>query len=702
MMKKKLLGSLILSAFLACGFAACGEDTDSSTDGGSTSPVVTPDTTAPVFGAIDESGLSGLVAGDSFTVPTATATDETSDVSITVTLKVGEEETPITMGGEIVAENAGTYVLTYTATDASGNFATETVEIVVAEPDTTAPVFAAIDKSGLSGLVAGDSFTVPTATATDETSDVTITVTLKAGKAEVPTAMGESVTAEFAGTYVLTYTATDASGNFATETVEIVVTEKTFAYTVEHYFENADGEYVLDEELTENLSDVAGTEVSATAKTVDGYAVDLEHAETVANATLDADGKVLKLYYVNTNLVNVTIDLNNGTAATTVRVLKGTVLEEPETPSKKYCSFSGWEANGESFDFATEISGEITIVAVYEENSRYAHNLVVDGTASSYGMDRGSNYEDEVYIEQNGDLVDLTVINGVVGETYMTLDREGKFEQPLLAMSDSQYVGFNVYAPKSGTEIQVIFVLTNKVDGGNTALKYKYRLAEGWNEVIINLPELAREKAGITDMNSTNYPIYRFGIGVTQNYFKETNPSAESVTVSVGKVYSTNMDMANFIGFDSVGDVNRYEFATKNSYADIDYAVKKSDTSSNSGTTVEYVEMDGRTVLKVNKGESFIAYQFKFGNGAWFNNDVSGYSKMLICARVDQSANFKATVGGTSVNYTTLNLDAEGNKIVGEWFVYEVDLTDVSSITKFEFEVWGADCVYFDYIEFVK
>ncbi len=701
MMKKKLLGSLILSAFLACGFAACGEDTDSSTDGGSTSPVVTPDTTAPVFGAIDESGLSGLVVGDSFTVPTATATDETSDVSITVTLKVGEEETPITMGGEIVAENAGTYVLTYTATDAAGNFATETVEIVVAEPDTTAPVFAAIDKSGLSGLVAGDSFTVPTATATDETSDVTITVTLKAGKAEVPTAMGESVTAEFAGTYVLTYTATDASGNFATETVEIVVAEKTFAYTVEHYFENADGEYVLDEELTENLSDVAGTEVSATAKTVDGYAVDLEHAETVANATLDADGKVLKLYYVNTNLVNVTIDLNNGTAATTVRVLKGTVLEEPETPSKKYCSFSGWEANGESFDFATEISGEITIVAVYEENSRYAHNLVVDGTASSYGMDRGNNYEDEVYIEHNGDLVDLTVINGVVGETYMTIDREGKFEQPLLAMSDSQYVGFNVYAPK-GVEIQIIFVLTNKVDGGNTAIKNKYRLAEGWNEVIINLPELAKAKAGITDMNSTNYPIYRFGIGVTQNYFKETNTSAESVTVSVGKVYSTNMDMANFIGFDSVGDVNRYEFATTNSYADIDYAVKKSDTSSNSGTTVEYVEMDGRTVLKVNKGESFIAYQFKFGNGAWFNNDVSGYSKMLICARVDQSASFNATVSGTSVNYTTLNLDAEGNKIVGEWFVYEVDLTDVSNITKFEFEVWGADCVYFDYIEFVK
>ena len=701
MMKKKLLGSLILSAFLACGFAACGEDTDSSTDGGSTSPVVTPDTTAPVFGAIDESGLSGLVVGDSFTVPTATATDETSDVSITVTLKVGGEETPITMGGEIVAENAGTYVLTYTATDAAGNFATETVEIVVAEPDTTAPVFGSIDKSGLSGLVAGDSFTVPTATATDETSDVTITVTLKAGKAEIPTAMGESVTAEFAGTYVLTYTATDASGNFATETVEIVVAEKTFAYTVEHYFENADGEYVLDEELTENLSDVAGTEVSATAKTVDGYAVDLEHAETVANATLDADGKVLKLYYVNTNLVNVTIDLNNGTAATTVRVLKGTVLEEPETPSKKYCSFSGWEANGESFDFATEITAEITIVAVYEENSRYAHNLVVDGTASSYGMDRGSNYEDEVYIEQNGDLVDLTVINGVVGSTYMTIDREGKFEQPLLAMSDSQYVGFNVYAPK-GVEIEVIFVLTNKVDGGNTAIKNKYRLAEGWNEVIINLPELAKAKAGISDMNSTNYPIYRFGIGVTQVYFKEGNPSAESVTVSVGKVYSTNMDMANFIGFDSVGDVNRYEFATTNSYADIDYAVKKSDTSSNSGTTVEYVEMDGRTVLKVNKGESFIAYQFKFGNGAWFNSDVSGYSKMLICARVDQSASFNATVGGTSVNYTTLNKDAEGNKIVGEWFVYEVDLTDVSSITKFEFEVWGADCVYFDYIEFVK
>ena len=70
------------------------------------------------------------------------------------------------------------------------------------------------------------------------------------------------------------------------------------AYKVEHYKEQADGTFAIDNSLTENLAGKAGNTVTATAKTIVGYTEDTTNSSRVASGTILADGSlVLKLYY---------------------------------------------------------------------------------------------------------------------------------------------------------------------------------------------------------------------------------------------------------------------------------------------------------------------------------------------------------------------------------------------------------------------
>ena len=132
--------------------------------------------------------------GTAFTDPGATATDAV-DGSVTVTVSGS------------VGSDAGTYTLTYTASDNAGNVATETRTVIVA--DTTAPVITMVGSSSMTHLL-GTPFADPGVSATD-TVDGAVAVTTT-GSVE-----------DALGTYTLTYTATDAAGNSATEARTVTV-----------------------------------------------------------------------------------------------------------------------------------------------------------------------------------------------------------------------------------------------------------------------------------------------------------------------------------------------------------------------------------------------------------------------------------------------------------------------------------------------
>ncbi len=153
------------------------------------------DTTPPV---ITVTGADPLVheLGDTFVDPGATADDGSA---------VTADDSAVDFG------NAGTYTITYMATDNDGNKGTATRDITI--QDTTAPTITPNGKSSVA-VVLGGTYTEQGATVSDNDPDYAGTVSIG----------GDTVDVSTAGIYVVTYTATaDDAGN-APDAAERTVT----------------------------------------------------------------------------------------------------------------------------------------------------------------------------------------------------------------------------------------------------------------------------------------------------------------------------------------------------------------------------------------------------------------------------------------------------------------------------------------------
>ena len=156
------------------------------------------DTTNPVV-ALNGGDVTLECHGQNFGDPGASATDGCAgSLAVTVT-------------GTVDVNTVGDYLLTYTATDPSGNVDSETRTVHVV--DTTNPVVA-LNGGDVTLECHGPAFSDPGATANDACAgSLAVNVT---GSVDVNTV----------GDYLLTYTATDPSGNVdsATRTVHVVDT----------------------------------------------------------------------------------------------------------------------------------------------------------------------------------------------------------------------------------------------------------------------------------------------------------------------------------------------------------------------------------------------------------------------------------------------------------------------------------------------
>jgi polyhydroxybutyrate depolymerase len=125
----------------------------------------------------------------------------------------------VTVAGSIDSDTAGVYTLSYSATDSEGNVS-RILNRIVTVADTTAPVITLAGDAALD-IEQGATYSDAGATATD-TVDGSVTV--------VTTGSVDTATA---GTYTLTYTATDNAGNVATKTRAVTVKQLKAALSVE-------------------------------------------------------------------------------------------------------------------------------------------------------------------------------------------------------------------------------------------------------------------------------------------------------------------------------------------------------------------------------------------------------------------------------------------------------------------------------------
>lgn len=181
-------------------YTASDSDTPVNTTVTTRTVVVQQDNIPPVITLAGGSPIS-IFVGQDYTAlePGYTAIDNIDgDISASVVVVNNIDNT-----------TPGTYTVTYTATDSSGNTATETRSVIV-ELDLVPPEITLNGASPLN-LFVGETYTEPGATATDNV-DGTIPVTITG-----------PVNTAVANTYILTYRATDSAGNFTQVIREVIV-----------------------------------------------------------------------------------------------------------------------------------------------------------------------------------------------------------------------------------------------------------------------------------------------------------------------------------------------------------------------------------------------------------------------------------------------------------------------------------------------
>ncbi|MFZ1386585.1 MAG: immunoglobulin-like domain-containing protein [Thiolinea sp.] len=219
---------------------------------------VVADTVAPTISLRGEAEIT-LVQGTRYRDLGVSASDNSGVVRVSTE-------------GQVNTRQVGVYTLTYTARDRSGNESTvtRTVTVVSSTPvDTIAPVIS-LNGSAAVELMVGETYTDAGATATDNV-DTTVTVTT--------TSTVETTTA---GSYTVTYNATDAAGNAATPVIRTVVVNPipNVAPTA-----NAGGDQTVNEQTTVTLNgsgtDTDGTIATYTWTQVSGPTVTLSPIDQV-------------------------------------------------------------------------------------------------------------------------------------------------------------------------------------------------------------------------------------------------------------------------------------------------------------------------------------------------------------------------------------------------------------------------------------
>lgn len=199
----------------------------------------------------------------------------------------------VVIGGDAVdLETVGTYVVTYTATDAANNSVTVTREVVVR--DGTAPTVGIIGPVPAVVPCNGNyiEFGANAFDAVDGSVDVVIG--------------GDEVCTTQAGSYIVTYTATDASGNTATESRLVIVQgdcdvecevniEDSFLYRAITMRPNPTNGFL-------NV-DVEGVDMNGATVEVFNLVGELIHRETMQSNTtrIDLTEQVAGMYVVKVN-----------------------------------------------------------------------------------------------------------------------------------------------------------------------------------------------------------------------------------------------------------------------------------------------------------------------------------------------------------------------------------------------------------------
>ena len=224
-------------------------------------------------------------------------------------------DTPVTSSGSVDTTTVGSYVISYSATDKSGNTATATRTVNVV--DTTAPVVT-VTGDNPATVELGTAYTDAGATATDASGAVTV---VSSGTVDTNTV----------GSYVITYTSTDASGNAGTATRTVNVTDTTVPVFT------SSSTFTIDENQTA-VGTVTATDLQTVTFTIASDVLQITSAGVLSFITAPDFESQSSFEYDNSTMdftATVTATDASGNAATQVITVKvrdvGGIDDNPNT-----------------------------------------------------------------------------------------------------------------------------------------------------------------------------------------------------------------------------------------------------------------------------------------------------------------------------------------------------------------------------------
>jgi uncharacterized repeat protein (TIGR02543 family) len=151
----------------------------------------------------------------------------------------------------------------------------------------------------------------------------------------------------YAPTYPGTLTSASIAGDGSTHLKLFYKANPNTPYKVEHYKVEQDFSATL--QATENLTGMTDTLAQYTLRSYPGYALDLNHPDSTAGATINGDGStVIRLYYV------VTFDVAfvdwDDTVISKQEIILGYDAEEPTAPQRYGYMFFEWDGDWHNVD----------------------------------------------------------------------------------------------------------------------------------------------------------------------------------------------------------------------------------------------------------------------------------------------------------------------------------------------------------------
>ena len=478
----------------------------------------------------------------------------------------------------------------YTLADTEAPLTGETGTTATANPKTYEGFTfdSSVEGTVQSGTIAGDGSLVLKLYYTRNSYDVTYeyTGTVPAGASKVPAKAsykyGATVNiAEAATAPGYTFSGWSRTEDFEMPAENVTITGSFKAntntkYQIEHYLEKLDGTYELKD--TENLKGTTDAEVTAKAKTYEGFTFDAKVKGTKQSGTITGDGKlVLKLYYTR-NSYKVTYGYEGTVPAGASALPKEatykyednvTVAAKAKAPAGY--TFDGWDREG-SFEMPAE---NVTIRGTFKANTDTAYKVEyyyqnektggyeLEGTAKErYGttdqtvevtdLDKTPVKDLEHYVFDSN--VTGTKLSGTVAgdgslvlKVYFslqysvtgTIDNEGTVTNANQTVAYAKPSQEMVFAAQPGYIIKTITVNGKKQDVSKDRNTYTYPVNEAVKEDIT--VEVKTEKAAphltvtkTTTSKPKNGSTYALGEKITYQITvkNDGNVSVKNITVS--------------------------------------------------------------------------------------------------------------------------------------------------------------------------